>query len=396
MKTKILIADKFPDKYLDELKNLDVEVENSPKLGEKDLEEAAKDVAILVVRSTVVNETTINNAGNLKVIIRAGAGVNNIAIPAASAKGVSVANCPGKNSVAVAELAIGLMVSLDRKIPDNVNDFKNGKWNKAEYSKAEGLKGKTLGIVGVGNIGKEVAKRAAAFDMKVYGYDIVRLEDVQLEYVNTIKEILPKCDVISIHLPANEKTKGIFNKELFGLMKPNSFLINTSRPSVIDEEALSEAIKEKNIRVALDVFNDEPEGKTGEVSSKIQDNPNIYVTHHIGASTNQAQNAVAEETVNIIKHYLHSGIIDHWVNRAKLTDIKYQLVVKHFDKAGVLASILEIISKGNINIEEIENLIFEGGLAASCTMKLMSPVSSEMLVQMRDNPDVISVSHVSL
>ena len=318
MKTKILIADKFPDKYLDELKNLDVEVENSPKLGEKDLETAAKDATILVVRSTIVNQTTINNAANLKVIIRAGAGVNNIAIPAASAKGISVANCPGKNSVAVAELAIGLMVSLDRKIPDNVNEFRSGKWNKAEYSKAEGLKGKTLGVVGVGNIGREVAKRAAAFDMKVYGYDIVRLEDVELEYVDTIEAILPKCDVISIHLPANDKTKGIFNNELFGLMKPNAFLINTSRAGVINEEAMLEAIKEKNLRVALDVFKDEPEGKTGDVSSSFTSNPNVYVTHHIGASTTQAQNAVAEETINIIKHFVDGGVVDNCVNKNDL------------------------------------------------------------------------------
>jgi len=318
MKTKILIADKFPEQYLDELKNLDVEVENSPKLGEKDLETAAKDATILVVRSTVVNETTINNASNLKVIIRAGAGVNNIAIPAASAKGVSVANCPGKNSVAVAELAIGLMVSLDRRIPDNVNDFKNGKWNKAEYSKADGLKGKTLGVVGVGNIGREVAKRATAFDMTVYGYDIVKLDDVQLEYVDSIEELLPKCDVISIHLPANDKTKGILNKELFGLMKPNAFLINTSRAGVINEEAMLEAIKEKNLHVALDVFKDEPEGKTGDVSSSFSSNPNVYVTHHIGASTTQAQNAVAKETIKIIKNFVDGGVVDNCVNKNDL------------------------------------------------------------------------------
>jgi len=318
MKTKILIADKFPDKYLDELKNLDVEVENSPKLGEKDLETAAKDATILVVRSTVVNKTTINNASNLKIIIRAGAGVNNIAIPAASAKGVAVANCPGKNSVAVAELAIGLMVSLDRRLPDNVSEFRNGKWNKAEYSKAEGLKGKTLGVVGVGNIGGEVAKRATAFDMKVYGYDIVRLDDVQLEYLDTIEELLPKCDVISIHLPANDKTKGIINKDLFGLMKQNAFLINTSRHAVIDEAALIDAMKEKNLRVALDVFKDEPEGKTGDVSSSFTSNPNVYVTHHIGASTTQAQNAVAEETINIIKHFVDGGVVDNCVNKDAL------------------------------------------------------------------------------
>jgi D-3-phosphoglycerate dehydrogenase len=311
---KILIADKFPDSYIDELKNSNLDIEYSPKLGESDLQEAAKGHEVLVVRSTKVNANTINSSDKLKLIIRAGAGVNNIDIPVASERGISVANCPGKNSVAVAELAIGLMVSLDRKIPDNVMDFKKGTWNKAEYSKAEGLKGKTLGVVGVGNIGREVAKRANAFDMKVYGYDIVRLENVQLEYVDTIEDILPKCDVISLHLPANEKTKGIFNKELFRLMKPNSFLINTSRPSVIDEESLLDAIKEKNIRVALDVFNDEPEGKTGEVKSTLQDNPNIYITHHIGASTNQAQNAVAEETVNIITEYVQSGKVKNCVN----------------------------------------------------------------------------------
>jgi D-3-phosphoglycerate dehydrogenase len=318
MNTKILIADKFPDLYLDQLKNLDVEVEYSPKLGENDLETTAKDATVLVVRSTIVNESTINNANNLKVIIRAGAGVNNIAIPAASAKGVSVANCPGKNSVAVAELAIGLMVSLDRRIPDNVNEFKNGKWNKAEYSKAEGLKGKILGVVGVGNIGKEVAKRATAFDMKVYGYDIVRLDDVQLEYVDTIEDLLPKCDVLSLHLPDNEKTRGIFNKELFGLMKPNAFLINTSRAGVINEEAMLEAIKAKNIRVALDVFNDEPEAKSGEVNSSLTSNPNVYITHHIGASTTQAQNAVAEETINIIKYFVDGGVVNNCVNKTEL------------------------------------------------------------------------------
>lgn len=315
MKHKILISDKFPDQYIEEFKKLNLDVEYSPKLGEGDLPGVIKDQEILVVRSTKVNETTINSSDKLKLIIRAGAGVNNIDIPAATKKGISVANCPGKNSVAVAELAIGLMVALDRRIPDNVMDFKNSKWNKAEYSKAEGLKGKTLGIVGVGNIGREVAKRASAFDMKVYGYDIVRLDSVQLEYVDTIKELLPKCDVITLHLPANEKTKRIFNKDLFGLMKPNSFLINTSRPSVIDEEAMIVAIKEKNIRVALDVFNDEPEGKTGEVKSALQEIPNVYVTHHIGASTNEAQNAVAQETVRIVNKYLQSGEVDNCVNK---------------------------------------------------------------------------------
>ncbi len=396
MKVKVLIADKFPEKYVEELKSIDLDVEYSPTLGENDLPEATKDTDILIVRSTIVNAETIKSSKNLNLIIRAGAGVNNIDISTANKLGIYVANCPGKNSVAVAELAIGLMISLDRSIPDNVLDFRAGKWNKAKYSKSEGLKGKTLGILGVGSIGKEVATRAISFGMNVYSKDISRIEGVQVKDFSELDKLLPLCDIISIHLPATPQTKGLFNKKMFSFIKPNSLLINTSRQDIIDEGAMLAAIEEKNIRVALDVFKDEPEGKTGEVTSALIDNPSVYVTHHIGASTAQAQNAVAEETVNIVNHYLHSGIIDHWVNRAKTSDAKYQLVVKHYDKPGVLASILDIIREGNINIEEIENVIFEGGVAACCTMRLTKPVSSEMLKQMNENTNVLSVSHVAL
>ncbi len=396
MKLKVLIADKFPEKYIQELRELDLEVIYEPKLGEKDLPKAAEDVDILVVRSTVVNEETINNSKKLNLIIRAGSGVNNIAISAANKKGVYVANCPGMNAVAVAELTIGLMIALDRFIPDNVSDFRNGVWNKDKYSKGKGLKGKTLGIIGVGNIGKEVAKRALAFEMNVYGKDISRIEGVQIKDFSEMDQLLPLCDIVTIHLPATPQTKGLFNKQMFSYMKDGAYLINTSRHDIIVEEDLLEAINEKKLRVALDVFKDEPEGKAGEVKSPLQNNPNIYVTHHIGASTEQAQDAVAEETVRIIKHYVHSGVIDHWVNRAKVTDAKYQLVVKHYDKPGVLASVLDVIRQGNINIEEIENIIFEGGIAACCTMKLKLPATAEMLKQISENPNVISVSHVEI
>ena len=191
MKVKVLVADKFPEQYIKQIEDLDLEVTYSPKLGENDLPEAIGDADILVVRSTKVNSKTIESGNNLDLIIRAGAGVNNIDIPAANKKGIYVANCPGMNSVAVAELAMGLMISLDRRIPDNVIDFRNGKWNKAEYSKAEGLKGKTLGIIGVGAIGKEVAKRALAFEMNVYGKDISRIEGVMIKDFSEMDQLLP-------------------------------------------------------------------------------------------------------------------------------------------------------------------------------------------------------------
>jgi len=393
---KVLIADKFPEKYIEELKNLDLEVIYNPKLGENDLPEAAKEVDILVVRSTVVNEKTINESKNLSLIVRAGAGVNNIAIAAANKKGIYVSNCPGKNAIAVAELTIGLMIALDRWIPDNVIDFRNGIWNKEKYSKAQGLYGRTLGIIGVGNIGKEVAKRALALGMNVYGKDISRIEGVPVKDFSEMDQLLPMCDIVTVHLPLTDQTRNLFDQKMFSYMKDGALFINTSRAEIVDEDALLWAVENKKIRAALDVFKDEPEGKSGTVSSKLQSNPNIYVTHHIGASTEQAQNAVAEETVRIIKDYLTSGVIAHWVNRAKITDAKYQLVVKHYDKPGVLASVLNVIREANINIEEIENVIFEGGVVACCTMKLKEPLPHELLNQIKNNENVLSVSHVVL
>lgn len=396
MELKVLIADKFPEKYIQELKNLNLEVIYSPKLGEKDLPEAAKEVDILVVRSTKVNEDTIKQSKNLNLIIRAGSGVDNINIKAANQKGIYVANCPGMNAIAVAELTMGLILSLDRRIPDNVIDFRNGKWNKEEYSKARGLAGRNLGVIGVGNIGKEVAKRALAFGMNVYGKDISRIEGVAIKDFSEMDQILPLCDIITIHLPLTEQTRGLFNKQMFSYLKPGTFLINTSRAEIIDQDAMLESIKEKNLRVALDVFKDEPETKSGEVKSPLQNLPNVYVTHHIGASTEQAQDAVAEETVRIIKEFINSGVIAHWVNRALITDVHYQLVVKHYDRPGVLSSILSVIREKDINIEEVENIIFDGAVVACCTMKLNSPLTAEMLKTIRENPNVLSVSYISV
>jgi D-3-phosphoglycerate dehydrogenase / 2-oxoglutarate reductase len=396
MKMKVLIADKFPDQYVKKLKDADIEVIYQPKLGENDLPDAAKNVDCLIVRSTIVNAQTIEKTEQLNLIVRAGAGVNNIDIAAANKKGIYVSNCPGKNSIAVAELAFGLMIALDRRICHNAADFKKGIWNKGEYSKAEGLFGKTIAIVGYGAIGKEVAKRAQAFGMNIYAKDVARIEGYGVKDFSEFDQILPIADIVTVHLPQTPETKNLFNDKMFGYLKPGAIFINTSRAGVVDEDALVRAVKEKGLRAGLDVFKNEPESKDGTVSSQLQALDNVYVTHHIGASTEQAQNAVAEETVNIILGYTQSGIIAHWVNRAKVQDRHYQLIVKHYDKPGVLASVLDVLKEGDINIEEVENIIFDGGMVACCTMKLKAPLNANMLESIRNNPNVISFSHMQI
>jgi len=311
---KVLIADKFPENHIQTLKENGIDVVYEAKAGENDLANFVKDAEFIVVRSTVVNQAAIDAGSNLKIVIRAGSGYNNIDVKAASAKGVAVANTPGKNSIAVAELAMGLIVSLDRRIPDNVKDFNCSVWNKAKYSKAEGIFGKTLGIIGVGNIGKEIAKRAQAFGMKVIGYDVIKTEGIGIEYSDNVEKLIAASDVITLHVPANPQTKGMFDEKLLGLMKKGAMLINTSRADVIDEDALIKAVKGNGILAAVDVFKGEPEGKDGAVTSKLQNIDGIYVTHHIGASTEQAQDAVAEETVKIILEFKNTGKVLNKVN----------------------------------------------------------------------------------
>ncbi len=396
MKMKVLIADKFPELYVQILKDNDVEVLYEPKLGENDIPKYSNEVDTIIVRSTKVNSEAIMNSNRLNLIIRAGAGFNNIDIKAANKKGVYVANCPGKNSIAVAELAMGLIIALDRKIANNVMDFNNGVWNKDIFSKAEGLAGKTLAIIGYGNIGKELAKRALSFGIRVLVKDVMPIEDEDVEIFEDFSAALPQSDIISLHLPANAQTRGLFNEKMFSYIKPGTILINTSRAEVIDEDALIKAVKEKNIKVGLDVFKGEPEGKNGAVSSPLQGLPNVYVTHHIGASTEQAQNAVAEETIRIVLSYMETGTVLHWVNSAKAADSPYQMIIKHYDKPGVLASVLDVLKQGDINIEEMENIIFDDRLVASCTLKLKSPATDAMLKIIEHNVNVLTVSHTKI
>jgi D-3-phosphoglycerate dehydrogenase / 2-oxoglutarate reductase len=398
---KVLIADKFPEKYVSDIQKLGLEVIYKPKLGADDLLAEAKDVSILIVRSTEVIADCIDNSEELSLIIRAGAGVNNIDLKAASAKGIYVANCPGKNSVAVAELAMGLLLAIDRRIPDNVIDFKNGVWNKGVYSKADGIMGKTLGIIGVGKIGIEMIHRAGAFGMEICAWSRSLTPDkaagLGISFCESIEELVIRSDVISIHLALKPDTKGLISKSVIDLMKPGTILINTSRAEVLDQAALAEAIQSGKLRGGIDVLMEEPEEKKATFSSGLQELKDLYVTHHIGASTEQAQNAVAEETVTIIREYMQQGKVKNWVNRCKITEAEWQLVVRHYDKPGVLANVMNVLKKGNINAEELENVIFDGKIAACCTIQLDNKPSDPMLEEIRSRKDeVISATLINL
>lgn len=381
----ILVADKFQKSGIERLEAAGCRVVYEPDLSADALPEAIErlDPHVLVVRSTKAPAPVFERAKRLKLVVRAGAGYDTIDVAAASATGVSVANCPGKNSIAVAELVWGLILACDRRIPDQVADLRAGTWNKKEYSKAQGLYGRTLGIIGLGRIGQEVAARAQGFGMEVLAWsrwltpEAAMTEDVT--YAGSPLEIAKRADVVTLHVAACPDTKHLVNEEFCAALKPGAIVINTTRGSVVDERALLRAVREKGVRVGADVFECEPGSGQGACDIEIAREPGVYGSHHIGASTEQAQEAIADETVRIILEMKATGTAPNVVNRQTKTAATRILSVRHLNKPGVLAHIVGEIGKAKINIEEVENVIYQGAEAACAKIQLASEPSRETL-----------------
>jgi D-3-phosphoglycerate dehydrogenase len=337
----------------------------------------------------------------LALILRAGAGVNTIDVKAASARGIYVTNCPGKNSVAVAELAFAFLLGIDRRLPDNVAALRAHKWNKKEFSKADGVFGKTIGVVGIGQIGREVIKRAQAFGLHIIAWsrslNLQKAKDLGVEYCPDLDTIFRRADIITLHVALKPDTKKLVNADRIAMMKPKAILINTARGEVVDQAALRTALQAGKIRAGLDVFDPEPAEGTGDFTDPILDLPSLYGTHHIGASTDQAQEAIAEEGIRIIETFVKTGIVLNCVNLATRTPAKYQLIVRHYDRVGVLAYVMDQIRRANINIEEVQNIIFEGAAAACCRIQLNTEPADKLLAAIREgNPDIIGVESLKI
>jgi D-3-phosphoglycerate dehydrogenase / 2-oxoglutarate reductase len=395
---RVLIADKFEQSGRDGLDALGCQVSYQPDVKDEALVEAVRSYGpdVLIVRSTKVTAEMIE-AGSLKLVVRAGAGYNTIDVAAASRHGVYVSNCPGKNSVAVAELAFALMLALDRRVADNVADLRAGRWNKKEYSKARGLYGRTLGLVGAGQIGREMVARARAFGMPVVAWSRSLTDEAAaelgVERRADLLDVARRSDVISVHVALKPETRGLVGADFFGAMRAGAYFINTSRGEVVDQPALVRAMREKGVRAGLDVFAAEPTSAAGDFTDEIRAEPNLYGTHHIGASTDQAQEAIAAEAVRVIRVFKETGRVPNVVNLAARTAATHTLVVRHRDRPGVLAAVLDQIRAASINVQEMENIIFEGAEAAVARINLGAAPPSDALERLRtSNADIIELS----
>src|SRR5919112_1945386 len=394
---KVLIADKFEKVGIDGLKELGCTVSSEPEVRAEGLRDliGKVDPNIIIVRSKKVTADALRAGTALTLVIRAGAGIDTIDVAAASDLGVFVSNCPGKNSIAVAELVMGLLLACDRRIPDQVSDLRQGKWNKAEYSKARGLYGRTLGIVGLGQIGREVAQRARAFGMRVIAWSRSLTHDeaerLGITYAQTPLEVARLADAITINVAATAETKHLVNADFLAAMKPGAYLINTARGSVVDEAALLQAVRERGIRAGLDVFQNEPSTSSGEFSSAVAQTSGVYGTHHVGASTDQAQVAIAHEVIRIVQSFRSTGEVPNVVNRLARSSATHVLTIRHRNRPGVLAHVFGVLAGAAINVEEGENIIYHGAHATLARIHLDGQPESAALNQIRTgNPDIIS------
>lgn len=403
---KVLVADKFEQSGLDGLKAAGCTVDYQPDLKDQALAAAIRDsqADVLVVRGTAVTGPMLEHAA-LSLIVRAGAGYNTIDVATASRRGIYVANCPGKNAIAVAELTFALILALDRRVPDSVAELRAGRWNKKEYSKARGLYGRTIGLLGFGNIGREVAIRALAFGMPVvvwsrrFAEGAERPQDTGLpiEVVRTPQEAAERADVLSVHLALTAQTRGLVNDDVLGRLNAGSYFINTARGEVVDQAALERAVRERGIRAGLDVFAGEPSAAVGEFAASIAQLPSVYGTPHVGGSTDQAQEAIAAEAVRIVTTFQSTGKVPNVVNLATRTPATHRLIVRHRDRPGVLAHVFDRLRSAGINVQETENIIFEGAEAAVARISVDACPPPQLLGAIQtDNENILDLQVVTI
>lgn len=394
---RILFADSFPEQFLPHFVGHTVDVQ--PVLEGDDLAAAIGPFEVLVVRSTKVGAAVLTAGQNLELVIRAGAGTNTIDVQAAAERGIFVCNVPGKNAIAVAELTMALIGSIDRRIPDNVAALRAGVWNKKRYSRAGGLAGKSLAIVGLGEIGVAVAERARAFDMTVLVADkagrspsiIDRARQAGVLFVPDDETLLASADIVSLHVPLIDSTRNLVDRDFLGKCRDGAWIINTSRGEVVNEPDLIEALETRDMWAGLDVFADEPATAEGVFTSALAQHPRVYGTHHIGASTEQAQNAIAEEVVAIVDRF-GNGEVTNCVNLVRTPLGTCTVTVRHLDKVGVLSEVLGVLRADQVNVEQMNNQIFQGAVAAVATLRTSSGLSDEIVERLRGLEHVLGVT----
>jgi D-3-phosphoglycerate dehydrogenase len=374
---RVFICDKLESGGVELLKALGFEVDNRPGLTGDELQSALQAADGLIVRSaTKITQKLLETPGNLKAIARAGVGVDNIDVPAATRKGIVVMNTPGGNSISAAEHTIALMFALARHVPAADAGMKAGKWDRNKYVGVQ-LTGKTIGVIGLGRIGREVADRALGLGMNVVVYDpfVTPEKAAELGYrgVSQVAELLPEVDYLTVHVPLLPETQNMISTAQLACMKKTARILNVARGGIIDEKALTEALKAGTIAgAAIDVFSVEPPPADHPLLSA----PNTVLTPHLGASTVEAQENVALEAAQLIADFLLKGIVANAVNMASLDRAELESMQHQIDLARRLGLLQAQMANGPIRKA---SLSYKGEIANRKTKLLTAAFTMGLL-----------------
>jgi D-3-phosphoglycerate dehydrogenase len=374
--SRVLICDKLEAPGLDLLRQAGIDLDERPGLTGAALRDALRAADGAVVRSgTQITADLLGDPGRLRAVVRAGVGVDNIDVAAATRKGIVVMNTPGGNTVSTAEHTVTLLLALARHVPAADASVHQGKWERGKFVGSQ-LAGKILGVVGLGRIGREVARRAAGLDMKVIGYDPFlapdRASQLGIEAVPGLDQLLPRCDFLTVHTPLTDETRGLIGARELALMKRGSRVLNCARGGIIAEDALLEALRSGHLAgAALDVFVQEPPG-----DHPLLKLPNVVVTPHLGASTVEAQTSVAMEAAQLLIDFLTRGVVGFAVNMAAVDRTELEELRLYVDMARRLGLLHAQMCHGAIRRAELS---YRGEVARRSTRLITAAFAAGLL-----------------
>ncbi|HEV3119205.1 MAG TPA: phosphoglycerate dehydrogenase [Gemmataceae bacterium] len=376
---RVLISDKLESLGLDLLRQAGIELDERHGLTGPALQEALRAADGVVVRSgTRITADLLENPGKLRAIVRAGVGVDNIDVAAATRHGIVVMNTPGGNTVSTAEQTISLLMAVARHIPAADASVRQGKWERTKFVGTQ-LAGKTLGVVGLGRVGREVARRAAGMDMKVVGYDPFMAPDkaaqLGIESVADIDQLLPRCDFLTVHTPLTDETRDLIDARRLALLPRGARVLNCARGGIINEQALADALRSGHVAgAALDVFVQEPPPSDHPLLKL----PNVVVTPHLGASTVEAQASVAHEAAQLLVDFLTRGVVQFAVNMAAVDRTELEELRLYVDMARRLGLLHAQMCHGAIRRAEIS---YRGEVARRSTRLVTAAFTAGLLEQ---------------
>jgi len=391
---KILVACTLPEDALQELRSLASETIYRPDLTAEQMPELVGDVSVLIVGRTRVSPEVIAAGRSLEMIVRVGTNTSNIAVDEASAQGVFVCNCPHKDAIAVAELALGLLLALDRRLPEHIAAQQRGGRTELPAGDALGLAGRTLGVVGFGPVGQAIARRAQGFDMSVLAWSPTLTPELaaahRVGFCAWPRELARQSDMVAVHAPQQEVDDFLVDAEFLRNMREGAYLVYIGHPAALDESALVEIAPRRKLRFAYDTHAPHvADSDAGRFRSRLRELPDVIGTHHLADRTRQAREATAVEAVRVVREFLVSGQALNCVNLLARSPATWQLALRLRDTVGVMAAVMDHIRADGINAQEITSRVFAGARAAACVIALDERPSSEALSAIRNLDGVL-------